>query len=546
MVQDVNKIIGLKILLVLSLAIFAFSLFKNIAYPLFWNDEGETVVFAQSVLRYGYPRVHNGKNVVNTDEVPDKSVGVKKNSDAWVLVGWLHYYFAFPFVYLAGFYDDLYFKTAIIRIPFALAGMLSVVVYLFLLSSLFPRREMKLLAMTLLMTLENLSVFLFLQSRSVRQHPLILCLCSLVLFIYISFRLTGRFRRLYYVLLPILLILVFNTISAVFFVLVFYIGLVETWYLTKDALGNRNQVLRLKNFIPLIIAGVISIPLIVYFEPFSLSKIYTAYYNFGFIGYMANLKKIVIFFLRYEYLLLILVLRSLALLKYHKLKSLLTFNQINIFKASNLLSVFFIIYLLAIARVPPAFERYFLSLQPVLAMVFILDGYFLFLSITNKINREMYIIYLFFGTFIMSVFRFDTLWRYYYEIFNRYRGPLDFSIPYIKNRFKNSQDLVIATNYEEYSYAYYLGSKVTVGFVGNNLEEDQEVQPDIIILRKGRPNNLEVLNDLRNKAEYQKISFPVYDYQFNNIPELSLALPHLFKTKYAQTDSEKLEIYLKQ
>ena len=123
---------------------------------------------------------------------------------------------------------------------------------------------------------------------------------------------------------------------------------------------------------------------------------------------------------------------------------------------------------------------------------------------------------------------------------------MDYVIPYLAENYRDPTSLVIATNYEEGVYMYYLGSKVTVGFVGNNLEEDSKVQPDIIIPRMGRDNNLILLNELMSRDHYREVTFPIYDYQFNNIAELSLPIAHLFKTKYAQTDEEKFRIYVKE
>jgi hypothetical protein len=42
------------------------SLFKNISYPLFWADESMAVMGGVRVLEYGYPKVHDGKNVFDS------------------------------------------------------------------------------------------------------------------------------------------------------------------------------------------------------------------------------------------------------------------------------------------------------------------------------------------------------------------------------------------------------------------------------------------------------------------------------------------------
>ncbi len=65
-----NKIL-IVIVFLLSI-IFAFSLFKNIAHPLLWNDESETAMFARRILEYGYPKVHDGKNILYLMALPIK------------------------------------------------------------------------------------------------------------------------------------------------------------------------------------------------------------------------------------------------------------------------------------------------------------------------------------------------------------------------------------------------------------------------------------------------------------------------------------------
>jgi len=135
-----------------------------------------------------------------------------------------------------------------------------------------------------------------------------------------------------------------------------------------------------------------------------------------------------------------------------------------------------------------------------------------------------------------------------YEIFHQYKGPMDYAIDYIKSNYKNTKALTVATNYEEYSYVYYLGCKAAVGYVGNNLEEDLKLSPDIIIVRKRNAwVNPRCFDKFLQKSSYRKISFPVYDYPVNNLPELSYPyIPHLFKTKLADNEAARLEMYVKQ
>ena len=145
-------------------------------------------------------------------------------------------------------------------------------------------------------------------------------------------------------------------------------------------------------------------------------------------------------------------------------------------------------------------------------------------------------------------FKFNSIKGHIYEMYNRYQGPLDLAMPYIQEKYKDPSKIIIATNYEENSYMYYLGSKTIIGYVGNNLEEDKKLKPDVIIFRKNNFNQNEYL-DIFNKFlnnKYQEVKFSLYDYAYNNIPELYSNPGHLYKTKTTTNDDEKLYLYIKE
>lgn len=76
----------LLVLLFFLVSSFVVLLFKNIQYGILWNDEAETVMYARSIIKHGYPKVHFGKNVLNVAETKDLSVGVKESIDAWIYI----------------------------------------------------------------------------------------------------------------------------------------------------------------------------------------------------------------------------------------------------------------------------------------------------------------------------------------------------------------------------------------------------------------------------------------------------------------------------
>ena len=132
-----------------------------------------------------------------------------------------------------------------------------------------------------------------------------------------------------------------------------------------------------------------------------------------------------------------------------------------------------------------------------------------------------------------------------FEITHQYKGVLDYTIPFIQQNFKNPEDLIIATNYEEFAYMYYLGSKVTIGHVYNNLEDDLKYTPDIVSYRASWGDDPHVFQTIMQNATYKTITFPVYDYWVNNIPELDFTIKHLFRTKYASNDPEMARLYVR-
>ncbi|MFZ2198871.1 MAG: hypothetical protein WAV13_14120, partial [Thermodesulfovibrionales bacterium] len=132
-----------------------------------------------------------------------------------------------------------------------------------------------------------------------------------------------------------------------------------------------------------------------------------------------------------------------------------------------------------------------------------------------------------------------------YELTHQYKGPLDYVIPFIKEKYAAPDKLVIATNYEETSYMFYLDAKVTYGYVRNNLAQDQLIVPDIIIFRKGWGEDPELFRPYLRAFQYNGITFPVVNSPVNNIPELHWPPKHRFRTEESLNEREKLDIYLR-
>ncbi|HWR59467.1 MAG TPA: hypothetical protein VN328_11330, partial [Thermodesulfovibrionales bacterium] len=221
---------------------------------------------------------------------------------------------------------------------------------------------------------------------------------------------------------------------------------------------------------------------------------------------------------------------------------------------SGFMSLFFIVYFVFIARIPSfLYTRYFIPLQPVLALIIILDMAVIYNFLSQYPLLAMRYAMGLLGVVVVGFIMFNIaqnsnyLKGHLYETSNQYKGPLDYVIPYIRENYPNPENLVIATNYEETSFMYYLGSRVIVGYVGYNLEEDSRMQPDIIVYRKLWLNFEDVFRDFLARQSYERISFPVLDYSVNNTPELNWRPPihHRFRTLHTSKEEEKVDIFIR-
>jgi len=536
------------LLIVVLLAIFSFGVFKNIQYPLMWMDEADTAMFATRVLEYGYPKVHDGKNVLNHTEGLDQGVGVKEQYDAWIHLVPFSYYFAAIGVYFAGFVNDIYLKTAIVRIPFALIGMLGVFVLpLAFCGVLKKNRKLFVLAY---LVFEIFSVFLYLNLRTVRHHTINLFLSASMLSIFLNYRLFGRWKASYYMLIPSFLILQFLSFYPMFFMIVAYFATWETISFFLGGLNKRNFSSHFVLFLPILLGLMLSIPLIGFFEIFTIMSAYSTHTGYGLGVYFGNMMYIAEFLFKYEYLGLFLVTKVIIVLSAGGIGGLINvFRKNRLAQLSASLGLYLVVDVLVISRMAFLFERYLLSMQPVIVIAVLIDVYLLLELLAEQEGMDRVIVYVLGSLFaVLMLFRLNILSGYVYELGHVYRGPMDYAIDYISSNFDQPESLVIATNYEEYVYMYYLGSKVIVGYVGNNLKEDIKEQPDIIIARRGRPNNIDVLTELYERGDYDLVLLPVFDYSYNNISEL-FRIPydnnHMFKTKMAEREGENLKLFIK-
>jgi hypothetical protein len=530
--------------LILLLAVFSFSLFKNISYPLLWNDEAETAEYAERIMNHGYPKVHDGKNVLNLF-CQQMDVSLKKEYDAYIGSVWGQYYFCVPGAWLARKTNDLYLKSALLRIPFALIGMLGVLLAagLFLPCLNDPGEKLRYLIGFFLF--EFVSVYIVLYLREVRYYSLLIFLSAAIIYVYTLWKFHNRIsNKKYFFLMFFLLFLLFNVFYPAMVGISCFIAGYEILEWLSDRWGGtdygknsfQQSCLRIfYSLLPIIAAFFLIFPLVHFFEMVKLSSLYSSIHHFNMKLYWVHLHIILGFFQKNDFLILVLSLKLFLFL--------LRFYYRNCIKSQpgyilqcryvDFLFLFYLVMTFFLSRLPVLWERYYVWLNPFWIAMFIADLKMIYSIVkANTLNKRRSEILL--GLIVM-ILSWHIIWEkshmiegHMEELFHRYKGPLDFVIPYIKENYPHPEHLVIATNYEEPSYMYYLKSKVTIGFNANNLAEDLQFVPDIIIYRKNW-NGIghDLLQNLTKRSYYKQTVFFVFDYPVNNIPESGL---HLFKT----------------
>jgi len=543
-----NKVnIFLYFLIVFLVFVFGFSIFKNIKYPLMWGDEAETAVFAERILQFGYPKVHDGKNVMNLTMIAEKEVGVKESVDAWIHLPWLQYYFAVVGVFLAKGFSDMYTKTALVRIPFAAIGFLGTLITPLIFSS-FVKKRQKITFYILYLALVITSVPLVLHLREVRSYSLNLLIITLLNLVFIKYYFGSLSKIKFYLFEVLMMLLAFNnyppTFIAFFATVFCYLGV--KWFFAKSTSKDRSV------WYFLIFSLILIIPFAIFYETFYVSYKNTQYFPAGLSYVFERLVREVVFLTKYSYLLLFFLCWLLAeFLKKRAGKNAVDSKGFRL-QSVGFLRLFLFVYILITALQPYTFDRYYVVLTPFIILL-VTSDIFALLNILGRLKKKhalqigseiiftpVIIVFL-----LTSAFMIDSLIGHWYELNHRYLGVLDYVIPYLKSSFKDTDGISIETLHEQTSYIYYLGSSVLSGYNDNKPVVRQN--PDVIV-----PDNfhvdLDYLRNIRNVIDnsgYKKVSFEVSYYPANNIPEFSFSLRHLFRTKLADSDSDREIIFIK-
>jgi hypothetical protein len=555
---------------VAGMLIFTIGLFKHISYPLMWADESMTAVGAQRVLQFGYPKVHDGRNVFYDLRHSNPTLGIDAGTDAYIGgAGWGQYYFAAPFVVLSKSLDDLYAQTAALRVPFACAGLAGILLLLWTGTRSLPDRLSRLAVAALFVVLLLPSVTLQLHLREVRYYSLQLLLTALALSVFTAFHFRAAISfRVYLVAVVCLVPLLFLTFSPAALGFSVSVGLYLAGEWVVERFGGKradhSTLLKFRAVWPLMAGLVVVAPMAWFFRTATISGQLAEFYGFSFATYLEHLGVVFGYFARYDVLLFAVAAKILLAFA---CRSLAAHEHLRtVLKVSLFLTLYCIVHALLIGKIPNRlFTRYFITLQPLLVLTSALDllllsHYALNLQLRRRTAAITLVVVLLVGNIGWAYSRnLFFIKERFHAIINQYRGVLDFVIPYLNENYADPSKLVIATNYEETSYIYYLGSRVIVGFLNPetllNPAKVMQERPDCVLYRSfwADPMARSMLMEFVARDKYVRISSPITNYGFNNIPEVVHWTPragwnlglHLFRTWYTDDPQKRLNFFVR-
>ncbi len=534
----------LALLAALAGVMMAWTVLGQLGHPLLWNDEGYTAEFGRRVLVYGYPKVHDGRNTLYGLDT-NIAVGTREGLDAYLGTPWAHYYVAALGVRLAEGVTDFHEKTAMLRAPFAVAGLLAILAFAAAgwraLGG--SRRRRWLLMLGFLLSCAT-SVSLALHLREVRYYALTTLVCGAIFLLEAQPPATSAARRRTREAGVVAgLVLLFLTFFPSFFAMWAALA-ADRGLAARRAPGDLRARVRtaLPGLVPLGLAALCVAPLMVFFETLSIARALSAEASFTLATYGENLGRALAHLAGQEALVAAAGMRAILLLVDRARPS----SPAR--RLADLLWLFTLASLAVGARNPIFFERYYVALSPVLALACGLDAFRLWDAWPQATERParwraaqaLVLTLAFLG---MMAVRAPYLAGHLHELRHPLRGPLDYVIPYLADRFEDPAQLVIATNYEEPVFMFYLGSRVVVGFAGTVPARDRRIRPDVIVPRRAWGRNKRVLAEMLGEGGYERVSFPIADLQYNNRPALG---EHHFRAEVPASLADWMEIFVRE
>ncbi len=542
--------------LAMSILVYATLQLGSLGHPLFWQDEGETAMFGRRILESGYPKVHGREGVVYGMGVP-LEMAVDPETDAYLGSLWGQYYLAAAGVAWSDGATDDHTRTGRVRLPFVLFGMAGLFcLVLAMRSELAARSGTALPAITFFVLLSCLAVSLQLHLREARHAGPTVGLVGLAILLdRQQVRATARASTRIVAacgLTPVLWLL-FN---------VFYPAAVSlmAWIAIEAALAARSEWRTdasapnrfVDRIAPIIVAGIAAVPVVVYFDVFWLSRVYSERWSFGPDVYLGNLGHLLQFLWRHELLAAVLLVETLIVITRRSAAGRVGPTR----RAAVSLWRLIVVYAAIGARNPIFFERYFVVLGPLLALVLVLDVEVLRARFAPAAGRSagsarwLLVVTLALVLGATGIERRHELVGRVREVVVPVEGPIDRIVADLRSRYADPSQLVVATNYEAEPLMFYLGSEVVGRFHSGDPEmiaAERTVLPDVVIPRTGHARRLGEVRRYLLKGGFVRRALSIGDTPYNSIPELYagrvLDQTHWFATRLPGPDLPPVSIY---
>ncbi len=443
-----------------------------------WQDEAESALVSETILKYGIPKGYDGFNYFS-----QQGGGELGSNHEWKLHGWLHFYWQALFFWLFGS------STFTARLPFALLGIATV-------------------------------MMLYVLARQIWQNPKTALLCALCLALSVPFLLLARQSRYYsmamfftvYALLSYYR-LIGHKKQARWHMVLSLFGLFHSHYLYSLVLllcfsghllvFHRSQWRKMAW-----IAGImllLTLPFLWWLSDTPYARKYSSQ--------LLDLTRIGAFALTYlrkigEYVFLpgLLVIPVVSVLWQYRSARSFPFRE----KLHNphlwLMIAVILVNLVALAASTVEFYfRYTAPLLPVFALL------------TGRLLREMAIFQKYLPWLGLAVWLFLSPMKKYIESLHRdFRGPIGGIVSLLKEHAH--KDDLIAISYGDLPLKFYLDNKIYGGLTGESVKN---VAFDWIIFRKYTltPYDLEVKQTIAEQtdwSQYQQLSINFPDTPFEN------------------------------
>ena len=495
----------------ISISFFSIGIFKNLGNIAYWEDEGETVQLGKAILKFGYPKVFDGKSFILLDE------NYRADNFSRLTSPFLQFYWAATGIWLAGTSAN----TFLVRLPFAMTAVLGI----WLSWILFNKLKFSRFAIFLYSLFITTSIQLYLYWRQARHYAIQFPLALGLLYSYLNLG-----KRKWNILFLVFGFLFYHAYYPGF--AGFYLGILIHALIRKYF--NRSYLLK-----PLIINTII---LIFLHLPAAL---YLRHYGqLPNNGYLKTLAAYLMDLNYFGYLKIVII--SVFLLVVLKRPGLASARPglIKFFRAYRYsLSLFSMVIAshLLLASFGAHNQRYISVLIPYLFLLVAVSWETLITALSRlaKLNvRLLQILSLPFLFFLVSYSHpkfIPELQAFVKELRGNYYGPIEGIVNTISGvkglkrispGLPKQPDALIATNFEDGSIYSYLDSQFLNSLAPTDRYKFGNRLPDWVIIRNHWGQE-EYLNSFLQKGNYEKIETEYCDLPYENV---YLVRTHNFQT----------------